>query len=109
MLMRRQDDMEQELGAAKQTDFTEANTSLVSIGTVVTVENMDVGGTDTYTILGAWDSDPDNWVLSYVSERAKTLLNRKPEDLVQLPTGPGGALENFQIKEIKAYAEKSSD
>jgi len=109
VLMRRQDDMEQELGAAKQTDFTDANTSIVSIGTIVTVENKDVEGEDTYTILGAWDSDPDNSVLSYVSERAKTLLNRKPGDLVQLPTGPGGALENFQIKEIKAYAEKSSD
>ncbi|NOX99803.1 MAG: hypothetical protein GXP30_08755, partial [Verrucomicrobia bacterium] len=109
VLMRRQDDMEQELGAAKPSDFNDANTTIVSIGTVVTIENQDVSGEDTYTILGAWDSDPDKGVLSYVSERAKTLLNRKIGDLVQLPTGPGGALESFQVKEIKAYVTKSAD
>lgn len=103
VLMRRQDEMEHDLALAKQTDFGDVNTSLVSIGTVVTVDNKDVGGSEIYTILGAWDSDPDKGVLSYISERAKTLLNRKVGELVQLPTGPGGALENYQIASISAY------
>ncbi len=103
VLMRRQDDFEKDLANSKRTDFSDINTSLVSIGTRVTVENKDVGGSETYTIMGAWDSDPDNGVLSYVSERAKTLLNRKVGELVQLPTGPSGALENYQIAEISAH------
>jgi len=108
VLMRRQDEMEHDLAVAKQSDFDDVNTSVVSIGTVVTVENKDEGGSDTYTILGAWDSDPDKKMLSYVSERAKTLLNQKPGDMVQMPTGKNGALENYQIKEISAYAEQAS-
>lgn len=109
VLMRRQDDIEHDLSVAKQSDFSDVDTSAVSVGTVVTLDNKAVGGSVTYTILGAWDSDPDNGVLSYVSERAKTLLNRKVGELVQLPTGPGGALENYQVTDIKAYATQKSD
>ncbi|MCF6314212.1 MAG: GreA/GreB family elongation factor [Verrucomicrobiales bacterium] len=103
VLMRRQDDIEGDLANVKQTDFSDVDATTVSIGTVVTLDNKAVGGTETYTILGAWDSDPDKGILSYISERARTLLNRKEGELVQLPTGPGGALETFQIVSIKAY------
>ncbi len=103
VLNRRRDEAEYELSIAQPTDFTEAVTSLVSIGTVVTLDNQDTGAREIYTILGAWDSDPDNGVLPYLSERAKTLLGKEPGAVVQLPTGEENALENHRIVSIEAY------
>lgn len=107
VLTRRRDEGEHELAIAQPTDFKGVDASQVSIGTVVTLENKDTDGGEVYTILGAWDSDPDNGVLPYLSERAKTLLGRKPGDLVQLPTGPGDSLESFQIVGIEPYSRVS--
>src|SRR5207244_8858179 len=58
VLMRRKSEMEHQLSRARGTNFENADTSKVSIGTIVTVKNLDDGSIETYAILGAWDSDP---------------------------------------------------
>src|SRR5438876_2953712 len=64
VLMRRKAELEQMLHNARGTSFEKVDTSRVSIGTVVTLRDSD-SNKETYTILGAWDSDPDRHIISY--------------------------------------------
>ena len=62
VLLARQAELQSDLVRAKPTDFTEVSDDRVGIGSVKVVE----AGSETrkFTILGAWDSDPDNHILS---------------------------------------------
>ncbi len=58
-------------------DPTTATTSLISFGTVVVLQNNDTGKEEKYTMLGPWESDPENNVLSYMSPLGNALLDHK--------------------------------
>src|SRR5205823_9270753 len=64
VLMRRKAEMEQQLSRARGTNFENPDTTQVSIGTAVTLKDPADGSVETYTILGAWDSDPAHHVIS---------------------------------------------
>lgn len=102
VLMKRQGDWERDLKLAQPTDFTNPDTSKVSIGTVVTLEPVGPGAPLTYTVLGAWDSDPDNGIIAYLSERGKAILDKKVGDEVEFPLGTGGT-ERYRITSIRAW------
>lgn len=71
-----------ELSRAVIFDPTTATTSYISFGTVVTLANKDTGKDETYTILGPWESDTDNGIISYMSPFGNALLDHKAgEDL----------------------------
>src|ERR1051325_6765912 len=53
VLMRRKTELEQMLHDARGTSFENADTSRVSIGTIVTLRNTETNEEETYTILGA--------------------------------------------------------
>ncbi len=59
VLMRRKAELEQMLQNARGTSFENIDTSRVSIGTIVTLRAVETNIEETYTILGAWDGDPD--------------------------------------------------
>ena len=42
---------------------------------------------ETYTILGAWDGDPDRNIISYQTAIGQALLGRKAGETVALPNG----------------------
>jgi transcription elongation GreA/GreB family factor len=69
----------------------------VSIGTVVKLRAAD-GETESLTILGAWDANPEAGIMSYLAPSAQALLGRKVGDVVTLNTGPQ------EILGISAYA-----
>ena len=52
---------------AKTTDFTEALSDTIGIGSIVELKDLGSGETFKYTMLGAWDSDPENNILSYLT------------------------------------------
>ena len=58
-------------------DPTTTTTSVVSFGTVVTLTNGKTGKDEVYTILGPWESDTDNNILSYMSPKGNAFLNKK--------------------------------
>ena len=82
VLTRRKDELETQLQNARGTDFSNARTDIVSIGTIVRTTNSASGQKETFTILGAWDSDPDKGVVSYLTPVAQGLLNQKVGDEV---------------------------
>jgi len=101
VLQRRQAEMEVALSRARGTDFSNADTSQVSIGTVVTYRNLDTGDLQTYTILGAWDGKPEKSLLSYLSGISQALLGKKVGEQVELPTEHG--TEKVQVVSIESY------
>ncbi len=93
--------LEKDLGRARITDFKEASTEQVSVGSIVTVSS---GGTKTtYTLLGVWDGDPDKNILSYKTPMGGALLGKKAGDTVKVKTG--NSEDTYEIVSIKRYVD----
>ena len=101
VLQRRQAEMEVALSRARGTDFSNADTNIVSIGTIVTYRNLDTDTTHTYTILGAWDGKAEKNILSYLSGISQSLMGKKVGDQVDLPTEHG--TEKAELLSIETY------
>lgn len=87
VLVRRRSDLERDLQNARGTSFENPDTSRVSIGTIVTVRDKASKKSETYTILGAWDGDPDRNVISYQTAIGQALLGKKAGEAATLPNG----------------------
>ncbi len=87
VLVRRRSDLERDLQQARGTSFENPDTSRVSIGTIVTVRDKNSQKQETFTILGAWDGDPDRQIISYQTAIGQALLGKKTGESVMLPNG----------------------
>jgi transcription elongation factor GreA len=83
LLMKRKGELEQQLVRARGTDFSSAKGDVVGIGTEVRVTDLAANQPEQFTILGAWDSDPDRNVVSYLTPLAQALMNHKPGEEVE--------------------------
>jgi transcription elongation GreA/GreB family factor len=99
VLMRRKTELEQALHNARGTAFENPDTSRVSIGTIVKLRAEESGKEETYTILGAWDGDPDRNIISYQTAIGQALLAHKVGESVTVGTEPGSP--RFVIVSIK--------
>jgi transcription elongation factor GreA len=91
VLMRRKAELEQMLHNARGTSFENADTSRVSIGTIVRLRNEATNNEETYTILGAWDGDPDRHIISYQTAIGQALLGHEVGESVPVNTEHGTA------------------
>jgi transcription elongation GreA/GreB family factor len=71
---------------ARGTSFENVDTSRVSIGTIVTLRNAETNSEETYTILGAWDGDPDRHIISYQTAIGQALLGHEVAETISLNT-----------------------
>ena len=101
VLMRRKTELEQMLQNARGTSFENADTSRVSIGTVVKLRAQDSGNEESYTILGAWDGDPERHIISYQTAIAQALLGHQTGETVALEGDSGGS-RPYEIVSIEA-------
>ena len=99
VLMRRKAELEVMLAQARGTNFENPDTSQVSIGTVVTLREISSGKEETYTILGAWDGDPDRQIISYQTALGQALLGHRAGEVVNLNTEQGSG--TFEIVSIE--------
>jgi transcription elongation GreA/GreB family factor len=101
VLMHRKHELEVQLARARGTDFAGARTDIGSPGTIVHATDLDTGHSETYQILGAWDSDPDHGILSYLTPMAQAFIGHKPGEEVgfELDTHR----RRFRIVSIEAY------
>jgi transcription elongation GreA/GreB family factor len=83
LLMKQKAELENQLVRARAADFANPRTDVVSIGTTVRATDLEANHPEHYTILGAWDSDPEKGVVSYFSPVAQALLNHKLGDEVE--------------------------
>jgi transcription elongation factor GreA len=70
--------LKDEIDRAQLFDPAAVNVSRVSFGTRVLLSNGSNGENEEYTILGPWESDPDNRIISYLSPLGSAVLNKKP-------------------------------
>jgi hypothetical protein len=82
--MRRKAELERDLHRARGTAFESPDLSQASIGTIITLRETTNGGKRPYTILGAWDGDPDRAIISYQTAIGQSLLGRRLGEVVEL-------------------------
>src|SRR5437763_5169419 len=105
VLARQRAEREQALQNARGTSFETTDTSHVSIGTIVTVRDKASKKQETYTILGAWDGDPDRNIISYQTAIGQALLGHKAGEVVAMNSDQGTS--QFEIVSIEpAPADK---
>jgi transcription elongation factor GreA len=98
VLMRRKTELEHALHRARGTAFENPDTSRVSIGTIVTLRDKKSEHEESYTILGAWDGNPERHVISYQTAIAQALLGRKVGETVTVNRNEASA--EFEIVAI---------
>ena len=72
--------LQEELNRAVIFDPTTSTTAVVSFATVVTLHDNIENKDEEYTILGPWESDPDNNIISYMSPFGNAILDKKVGD-----------------------------
>jgi transcription elongation factor GreA len=72
--------LKEEIEKAKIFDPKTVNTSRVSFGTKVVLRIESTGQQKEYTILGQWESDPNNNIISFLSPFGDAILNKKEGD-----------------------------
>ena len=111
ILMRRKSELEAQIVRARGMDFANARTEVVSIGTRVRLTDLETQQSEQFTILGAWDSDPEKHVISYLAPVAQKLLNHKAGDEVELETETGTRkyrLETIELAQPAAAVPEPS-
>ncbi len=98
VLMRRKTELESMLHRARGTSFENPDTSRVSIGTVVKLREEESGKEETYTVLGAWDGDPDRNIISYQAAIGQALLGHSVGETLSI--GSEGAERKVTILAI---------
>jgi len=106
ILMRQKEDLEAALNRARGQDFANAKTDVVGPGTIVVATDLANNQAETFTILGAWDSDPDAGVISYLTPVAMALLNRKVGDEVEFELH--GSKRRQRIEKIEAWKTEAA-
>ena len=77
VLMARKGELEIDLTNARGTDFSDASIDKVSVGNKLVVTNLESNQEETFILLGAWDGDPDNQILSYLTPLGQAFLGKK--------------------------------
>lgn len=95
--------METDLARARVTDFSEASKDIISIGSVVELREGSTGKMHTYAILGAWDSKPEENILSYKTPLAQSLLSKQKGDTVT--TEIDNTEETWTVESIKRWVD----
>jgi transcription elongation GreA/GreB family factor len=101
LLMKQKAEMETQLVRARGTDFANPKIDTVTIGTRVRATDLEANRPEEFTILGAWDSEPDKGIVSYLSPMAQALLNHKVGDQVEFELH--GLRHHHRIDLIEAY------
>lgn len=102
ILMRRKAELEQQLVRARGTDFANARTDVVSPGTRIRVTELGGNLAEQFSILGAWDTDPDKGIVSYLTPLAQALMNKQVGEEADFEMD--GHRKRYRIESIEACA-----
>ncbi|MCL1812360.1 MAG: transcription elongation factor GreA [Treponema sp.] len=69
--------LNEEIERAQIFDPSMVNTEKVSFGTKVVLINPETREETEYSVLGPWESDPDNRIISYLSPLGGAILNKR--------------------------------
>jgi transcription elongation GreA/GreB family factor len=92
------------LKKARVTDFSEAKTDAISVGSSIVLRRGSDQAEFAYDLLGAWDGEPEKNILSYISPLAKQFLNHKAGET--FTTNINGKAENWTVVKIGRWVDK---
>jgi transcription elongation factor GreA len=93
--------LEERLLNARVIDTGDVDTSVVSVGSVVRLRDVDAKETVEYHIVGSAEANPAEHKLSNESPVGRAILGLKKGETVEVTTPKGGKIK-FKIMEIKA-------
>ena len=86
-LNRRRDELERDILLVQPVDFAKVSVEEYSVvGSSVEVES-ETGDKEAYYLVGAWDGNPDEKLISYKTRMGKALMHHKAGDEITLPNG----------------------
>ncbi|PYI50257.1 transcription elongation factor GreA [Paenibacillus flagellatus] len=91
--------LEKMLRNARIINNDEVDTDTVSVGSIVTVEDLEFGETVEYSIVGTAESDPFQNKISNESPVGKALIGKKKDSVVDVQV-PAGVIQ-YKIIDIK--------
>jgi transcription elongation GreA/GreB family factor len=92
------------LKKARVTDFSEAKTDAISVGSSIVLRRGSDQTEFAYDLLGAWDGEPEKNILSYISPLAKQFLNHKAGET--FTTNINGKAESWTVVKIGRWVDK---
>ena len=104
MMLARKSELERDLARAQVTDFSEAPTDTVGIGSTVDLVAASTGEEQKFAILGAWDSDPEKNFLSYQTPLGKALTGQNKGATVEVDID--GHRESWEIRSIGRWLDE---
>ncbi len=78
----------------------EVKTDKINVGVIVDFEGED-GSQVSYTLLGPWDANPDQHILSFQSKLAQAMIGRKVGEKIKIQG------KNFKISRLRNYFDKT--
>ena len=103
VLLRQKGEIELMLSRARGTNFENPDTSVVSIGTVVSLKDQSSGEKESFSILGAWDGLPEKRWVSYQAVIGQALLGHKVGETIELPAEKGN--RQVTIEKIEPFTD----
>jgi transcription elongation factor GreA len=90
--------LQEEIERAQIVRPKEVDDSAITFGTRVTLLNKDTGETEEYTVLGPWESNPEESVISYLSPLGSKLYNHKEGE--ELEFSINDRTYNYRVENI---------
>jgi len=103
MLLRRKTEMADMLAKVRIIDLTNLKTNQVSLGTSVKFRKIDGDTEKTVRIMGIWDTDVENGIVSYLSPLAKGLIGKKIGEEVTIDVK--GTVHTYKIISIETISQ----
>lgn len=94
--------IESQISKAKIIDFTNIDTSRVTLGTTVKIQDMNNSDIFSYTIVGSEESDPKASRISSSSPVGQALLNKRVGEEVHVKVPRG--VRHLRIKDISVLS-----
>lgn len=88
-----------EIARSQVFDPTTVTTAFISFSTIATLYNEDKKQDEVYTVLGPWESDPDNGIISYMAPFGNKILDAKVGE--ELHFTINDYEYNYKVKSIK--------
>lgn len=101
LLNARKKEIERDLGDVMGTDFSDVEIENVVIPGC-TIELDVEGKTESYQMLGLWDSEPERGIISYETPLGQALIGKSVGETVELPQGKTGT-----VKALHALPEET--
>ena len=103
LLLAQKSQLERDLRNARVTEFTEATVDQIGVGSVADLKDIQSGKGMSYTILGVWDGDPENHVISYKTPLGAALLSKRVGEQVKIKVG--SEEHNFEVTGVRRWVD----